>query len=77
VVKCLLDRASSFGRIARQGGAIVWNLVTWWLGIPSSSSHALIGGLLGAGIAKAGLAAVVWGGVLATGLPPLEVIHPH
>ena len=51
---------------AALGGAIVWNLVTWYLGIPSSSSHALIGGLLGAGIAKAGIAAVVWGGVLAT-----------
>src|SRR4029450_3395238 len=35
-------------------GAIVWNLVTWGLGIPSSSSHALIGGLVGAGTAKAG-----------------------
>jgi inorganic phosphate transporter, PiT family len=40
-------------------GAIVWNLVTWALGIPSSSSHALIGGLLGAGLAKAGLSAAV------------------
>ena len=39
-------------------GAIVWNIITWALGIPSSSSHALIGGLLGAGIAKAGLASV-------------------
>jgi PiT family inorganic phosphate transporter len=36
-------------------GAIAWNLITWWAGIPSSSSHALIGGLLGAGLAKAGL----------------------
>jgi len=36
------------------GGAITWNLLTWYAGIPSSSSHALIGGLLGAGIAKAG-----------------------
>src|ERR1700710_2202966 len=44
---------------AELGCAIVWNLVTWRLGIPSSSSHALIGGLLGAGIAKAGIAAVV------------------
>jgi PiT family inorganic phosphate transporter len=44
-------------------GAIVWNVVTWLLGIPSSSSHALIGGLLGAGVAKAGLAAIVWNGV--------------
>ena len=43
-------------------GAIVWNVVTWRLGIPSSSSHALIGGLAGAGIAKAGLAAVVFSG---------------
>src|SRR3954464_11538142 len=44
-------------------GAIVWNVITWALGIPSSSSHALIGGLLGAGLAKAGLAAAVWKGL--------------
>jgi PiT family inorganic phosphate transporter len=42
-------------------GAIVWNLVTWWRGIPSSSSHALIGGLAGAVVAKAGVAAFNWG----------------
>jgi inorganic phosphate transporter, PiT family len=47
-------------------GAISWNLITWWAGIPSSSSHALIGGLLGAGIAKAGSVAIVWKGVLTT-----------
>jgi PiT family inorganic phosphate transporter len=47
-------------------GAIAWNVITWWAGIPSSSSHALIGGLLGAGIASGGLAAVVWQGVLKT-----------
>jgi PiT family inorganic phosphate transporter len=47
-------------------GAIVWNLVTWALGIPSSSSHALIGGLAGAGIAKGGLSAAVWGGLSKT-----------
>lgn len=47
-------------------GAIIWNLLTWWLGIPSSSSHALIGGLLGAGITKAGFDAVVWSGVIKT-----------
>jgi inorganic phosphate transporter, PiT family len=46
--------------------AIVWNLVTWWAGIPSSSSHALIGGLIGAGLASAGLSAIVWWGVLKT-----------
>lgn len=44
-------------------GAIVWNVVTWTLGIPSSSSHALIGGLIGAGLAKAGFSAIVWSGV--------------
>jgi PiT family inorganic phosphate transporter len=56
-------------------GAIVWNLVTWALGIPSSSSHALIGGLFGAGVAKAGLSAAVWSGlsktVIAIVLSPL------
>jgi inorganic phosphate transporter, PiT family len=47
-------------------GGISWNLITWWGGIPSSSSHALIGGLLGAGTAKAGIGAVVWPGVVKT-----------
>jgi inorganic phosphate transporter, PiT family len=47
-------------------GAISWNVITWWVGIPSSSSHALIGGLLGAGTAKAGSVAIVWKGVLMT-----------
>ena len=47
-------------------GAITWNLITWWGGIPSSSSHALIGGLVGAGTAKGGLGAVVWPGILKT-----------
>jgi len=42
-------------------GAIVWNLITWWLGLPSSSSHALIGGYAGAAIAKAGFVALVSG----------------
>jgi PiT family inorganic phosphate transporter len=45
-------------------GAIVWNLITWYFGIPSSSSHALLGGLVGAGIATAGFSAVQWRGVL-------------
>jgi PiT family inorganic phosphate transporter len=49
-----------FGALA---GAIVWQIVTQRLGIPSSSSHALIGGLIGAGLAKAGVNAVVWSGV--------------
>ena len=47
-------------------GAIFWNVATWLLGIPSSSSHALIGGLLGAGLAKAGPDAIQWAGVTKT-----------
>ncbi|HEY5219666.1 MAG TPA: inorganic phosphate transporter, partial [Gemmatimonadaceae bacterium] len=42
-------------------GAITWNLVTWFYGIPSSSSHALIGGYAGAAISKAGVGAILWG----------------
>jgi PiT family inorganic phosphate transporter len=47
-------------------GAISWNVITWLAGIPSSSSHALIGGLLGAGVAKAGTGAIVVAGVTKT-----------
>jgi PiT family inorganic phosphate transporter len=56
----VVDAAVIFGALM---GAIVWNLITWWLGIPSSSSHALIGGLAGAGLSKAGLGAIVWKGL--------------
>ena len=56
----VVDAAVIFGALM---GAIVWNLITWWLGIPSSSSHALIGGLAGAGLTKAGLDAIVWKGL--------------
>lgn len=59
----VIDPAVIFAALV---GAIVWNLITWALGIPSSSSHALIGGLLGAGLAKAGLSAAVWSGVIKT-----------
>jgi len=52
-------------------GAIAWNLITWRLGIPSSSSHALIGGLLGATIIAAGVDAVIWDGVFWKVLVPL------
>ena len=45
-------------------GAITWNLITWYLGIPSSSSHAMIGGLIGAVIASAGFSAASWSGLL-------------
>jgi PiT family inorganic phosphate transporter len=47
-------------------GAIAWNIITWLYGIPSSSSHALIGGLVGGAIAKAGSVAIVWAGLLKT-----------
>jgi inorganic phosphate transporter, PiT family len=60
----VVDAAVIFGALM---GAISWNLLTWWLGIPSSSSHALIGGLAGAGITKAGLSAIVWKGLAITG----------
>jgi PiT family inorganic phosphate transporter len=59
----IIDDRLIFGALT---GAIVWNLVTWFAGLPSSSSHALIGGLLGAGLAKVGLSAVVWAGVTKT-----------
>src|ERR1700755_2322890 len=57
----VIDARVIFGALS---GAIVWQIITNRLGIPSSSSHALIGGLVGAGMAKAGSAAVVWEGVL-------------
>ena len=45
-------------------GAIVWNLVTWWLGLPSSSTHALIGGLVGAALVQSGASGVQWHGIV-------------
>src|SRR5471032_2052759 len=59
----IVDARVIFGALM---GAISWNLITWWAGIPSSSSHALIGGLVGAGVTKAGSAAVVWAGLIKT-----------
>jgi PiT family inorganic phosphate transporter len=56
----VVDAAVIFGALM---GAICWNLITWWLGIPSSSSHALIGGLAGAAVTKAGLGSIVWSGL--------------
>jgi PiT family inorganic phosphate transporter len=61
----VVDARVIFGALA---GAIAWNVFTWWRGLPSSSSHALIGGLTGAGIGKAGFGAVVWGGLGKTAL---------
>jgi PiT family inorganic phosphate transporter len=59
----IVDGRVIFGALM---GAICWNVITWWAGIPSSSSHALIGGLVGAGMTKAGSAAVVWAGLTKT-----------
>ena len=55
-----IDAQVIFGALV---GAISWNLITWGLGIPSSSSHALVGGLVGAGTAKAGWGVIEWAGL--------------
>jgi inorganic phosphate transporter, PiT family len=60
----VMDAHVIFGALM---GAISWNLITWWAGIPSSSSHALIGGLVGAGVVKAGVSSILWPGLLTTG----------
>ncbi|HZE11662.1 MAG TPA: anion permease [Burkholderiales bacterium] len=59
----IIDHYVVFGALS---GAIAWNLITWYYGIPSSSSHALVGGLVGAGIAKGGSATLVASGILKT-----------
>jgi PiT family inorganic phosphate transporter len=63
ISKGLLDQNIVTPEVVLGGliGAIIWNLITWYYGIPSSSSHALIGGYAGAGIARAGWAAITWG----------------
>lgn len=57
----VIDHFVIFGAL---GGAIAWNVITWLFGIPSSSSHALIGGIVGAVIAKTGIDPLVWPGLL-------------
>jgi inorganic phosphate transporter, PiT family len=47
-------------------GAITWNIITWYFGLPSSSSHALIGGLIGAGVVDGGTSVLVWSGIIKT-----------
>jgi PiT family inorganic phosphate transporter len=47
-------------------GAIIWNIITWYFGLPSSSSHALIGGLIGAGLMEGGISVLVWSGIIKT-----------
>ncbi len=56
----VVDHYVVFGALV---GASAWNVITWWYGIPSSSSHALIGGVVGAVIAKAGPSVLVWSGI--------------
>lgn len=59
----VVDHYLVFGALV---GAIAWNVITWWYGIPSSSSHALIGGLVGTAVAKAGTWSLVPAGILKT-----------
>jgi PiT family inorganic phosphate transporter len=59
----VVDHHVVFGALI---GAITWNVITWWYGIPSSSSHALIGGIMGAVMAKAGVGKLVGAGILKT-----------
>jgi PiT family inorganic phosphate transporter len=59
----IIDHYVIFGALA---GAIAWNLITWYFGLPSSSSHALIGGLVGAGLCKGGTSVLIWSGLLKT-----------
>jgi inorganic phosphate transporter, PiT family len=59
----IVDHYVIFGALV---GAISWNIITWWYGIPSSSSHALIGGLVGAGVAKVGTGSLLAAGLVKT-----------
>jgi inorganic phosphate transporter, PiT family len=52
--------------LATLSGAIIWDLITWYFGLPTSSSHALMGGLIGSALVKAGTGALVWGGIMKT-----------
>lgn len=61
----VVDHIVIFGALV---GAITWNVITWWFGIPSSSSHALIGGLIGAILAKAGTGPLLVSGIMKTGI---------
>jgi PiT family inorganic phosphate transporter len=63
-----IDIVDNLVILAALNGAIIWNITTWYYGLPSSSSHALIGGLIGAGVAKAGTSTLVWSGIIKTTL---------
>jgi PiT family inorganic phosphate transporter len=70
---CAPEVATQTVVLAALLGASVWNLLTWWLGIPSSSSHALIGGLCGAVVGSAGMGAFRWATLLEKVVKPLVV----
>jgi len=59
----IVDKSTIFGTLI---GACGWNIITWYFGLPTSSSHALIGGMIGAALVKAGPKSLVWGGILKT-----------
>ena len=59
----IVDKTGIFGTLM---GACTWNLITWSCGLPTSSSHALIGGMIGAAVVKAGTSALVWKGIIKT-----------
>jgi len=59
----IIDKGIIFGALV---GACGWNIITWFFGLPTSSSHALIGGMIGAALVKAGPGSLVWSGILKT-----------
>ena len=61
-----LDIVDNLLILSALGGAIIWDIATWYYGLPSSSSHALMGGLIGAAVAKAGTGTLVWSGITKT-----------
>ncbi|MGB5217418.1 MAG: inorganic phosphate transporter [Smithella sp.] len=63
-----IDIVDNLVILAALGGAIIWNIATWYFGLPSSSSHALIGGLIGAAVSKAGTSTLVWSGIIKASL---------
>lgn len=63
-----IDIVDNLVILSALGGAILWNITTWYYGLPSSSSHALIGGLIGAAVSKAGTGTLVWSGIIKTSL---------
>jgi len=61
-----LDVVDNLPILSALSGAIIWDIITWYYGLPSSSSHALMGGLIGAAITKAGTGTLVWAGIIKT-----------